>query len=118
MLERPLVGCHRVGWAACSLTSSAWPSDEDPYRLPSHRVSSMQRAQWLAVGCRTSCSTPWSPPPRRAGGFAQPRVTAAGIGIAIDECLVLKTIHESPALTLQQLGAAVCRSAQYFTSQP
>jgi MarR family transcriptional regulator, transcriptional regulator for hemolysin len=39
--------------------------------------------------------------------FAQSRLHASGIDITIDQWLVLKTIHESPDLTLQQVGTAV-----------
>ncbi len=39
--------------------------------------------------------------------FAQARLHAAGIDITIDQWLVLKTIHESADVTLQQIGAAV-----------
>ena len=39
--------------------------------------------------------------------FAQARLHAAGIDITIDQWLVLKTIHESADVTLQQVGAAV-----------
>ena len=39
--------------------------------------------------------------------FAQARLHAAGIDITIDQWLVLKTIHESADITLQQIGAAV-----------
>lgn len=39
--------------------------------------------------------------------FAQARLSAAGIDITIDQWLVLKTIHDSPDVTLQQVGAAV-----------
>ena len=39
--------------------------------------------------------------------FAQARLYAAGIDITIDQWLVLKTIHESPDVTLQQVGEAV-----------
>jgi MarR family transcriptional regulator, transcriptional regulator for hemolysin len=39
--------------------------------------------------------------------FAQARLHAAGIDITIDQWLVLKTIHESPDVTLQQVGTAV-----------
>ena len=39
--------------------------------------------------------------------FAQARLSAAGIDITIDQWLVLKTIHESADVTLQQVGAAV-----------
>ncbi len=39
--------------------------------------------------------------------FAQARLYAAGIDITIDQWLVLKTIHESPDITLQKVGAAV-----------
>jgi DNA-binding MarR family transcriptional regulator len=39
--------------------------------------------------------------------FAQARLYAAGIDITIDQWLVLKTIHESADVTLQQVGTAV-----------
>jgi DNA-binding MarR family transcriptional regulator len=39
--------------------------------------------------------------------FAQARLHAAGIDITIDQWLVLKTIHESADVTLQQVGVAV-----------
>lgn len=39
--------------------------------------------------------------------FAQVRLHEAGIDITIDQWLVLKTIHESPDVTLQQVGTAV-----------
>jgi MarR family transcriptional regulator, transcriptional regulator for hemolysin len=39
--------------------------------------------------------------------FAQARLSAAGIDITIDQWLVLKTIHESADVTLQQVGTAV-----------
>ena len=39
--------------------------------------------------------------------FAQARLHASGIDITIDQWLVLKTIHESPDITLQQVGTAV-----------
>lgn len=39
--------------------------------------------------------------------FAQARLYAAGIDVTIDQWLVLKTIHETPDVTLQQVGAAV-----------
>jgi MarR family transcriptional regulator, transcriptional regulator for hemolysin len=39
--------------------------------------------------------------------FAQGRLHAAGIDITIDQWLVLKTIHESSDVTLQQVGTAV-----------
>jgi len=39
--------------------------------------------------------------------FAQGRLHDAGIDITVDQWLVLKTIHESSDLTLQQVGAAV-----------
>lgn len=39
--------------------------------------------------------------------FAQVRLHDAGIDITIDQWLVLKTIHESPDLTLQQVGSRV-----------
>jgi DNA-binding MarR family transcriptional regulator len=39
--------------------------------------------------------------------FAQARLSAAGIDVTIDQWLVLKTIHESADVTLQQVGAAV-----------
>ena len=39
--------------------------------------------------------------------FAQARLYASGIDITIDQWLVLKTIHESPDITLQKVGTAV-----------
>src|SRR4029079_9030363 len=39
--------------------------------------------------------------------FAQVRLNDAGIDITIDQWLVLKTIHEAPDITVQQVGAAV-----------
>src|SRR5919112_3762709 len=39
--------------------------------------------------------------------FAQARLSAAGIDVTIDQWLVLKTIDESPDVTLQQIGVAV-----------
>ena len=39
--------------------------------------------------------------------FAQARLSAAGIDITIDQWLVLKTIHESSDITLQQVGVVV-----------
>ena len=39
--------------------------------------------------------------------FAQARLNESGIDITIDQWLVLKAIHESPDITLQQVGAAV-----------
>ncbi len=39
--------------------------------------------------------------------FAQARMQAEGVDITIDQWLVLKTIHESADVTLQQIGAAV-----------
>src|ERR671916_1461481 len=39
--------------------------------------------------------------------FAQARLQESGIDITIDQWLVLKTIHESADVTLQQVGAAV-----------
>ena len=39
--------------------------------------------------------------------FAQARLYASGIDITIDQWLVLKTIDESPDITLQQVGTAV-----------
>jgi DNA-binding MarR family transcriptional regulator len=39
--------------------------------------------------------------------FAQARLHAEGADITIDQWLVLKTIHESADVTLQQIGAAV-----------
>jgi DNA-binding MarR family transcriptional regulator len=39
--------------------------------------------------------------------FAQARLHAAGIDITIDQWLVLKTIHESPDVTLHQVGTSV-----------
>ena len=39
--------------------------------------------------------------------FAQARLSAAGIDITIDQWLVLKTLHESPDITLHQIGTSV-----------
>ena len=39
--------------------------------------------------------------------FAQARLTAAGIDVTIDQWLVLRTIQESPDVTLQQVGVVV-----------
>ena len=39
--------------------------------------------------------------------FAQARLSASGIDITIDQWLVLKTIHDSPDITLQKVGTAV-----------
>jgi DNA-binding MarR family transcriptional regulator len=39
--------------------------------------------------------------------FAQARLQESGIDITIDQWLVLKTIHESPDITQQQVGSAV-----------
>ena len=39
--------------------------------------------------------------------FAQARLDQAGLDITIDQWLVLKTIHDSPDVTLQQVGSAV-----------
>ena len=39
--------------------------------------------------------------------FAQTRLHEAGVDITIDQWLVLKTIHESPDITLQRVGVAV-----------
>ena len=39
--------------------------------------------------------------------FAQARLHAAGLDITIDQWLVLKTIHDSPDITLQEVGTAV-----------
>ena len=47
--------------------------------------------------------------------FAQARLTAAGIDITIDQWLVLKTIHESADVTLQQVGAAVFKDFASIT---
>lgn len=47
--------------------------------------------------------------------FAQARLYASGIDITIDQWLVLKTIHESPDLTLQQVGTAVFKDFASIT---
>jgi len=47
--------------------------------------------------------------------FAQARLQAAGIDITIDQWLVLKTIHESADLTLQQVGVAVFKDFASIT---
>jgi len=39
--------------------------------------------------------------------FAQSRFNAAGVDITIDQGMVLKTIHDSPDITLQQVGVVV-----------
>ena len=39
--------------------------------------------------------------------FAQSRFAAAGIKITVDQGMVLKTIHDSPDITLQQVGVVV-----------
>ena len=39
--------------------------------------------------------------------FAQARLNASGIDITIDQWLVLKTIHESPDVTLHQVGTSI-----------
>lgn len=39
--------------------------------------------------------------------FAQSRLDAAGIDITVDQGMVLKTIHDSPDITLQQVGVVV-----------
>ena len=47
--------------------------------------------------------------------FAQSRLQAAGINITIDQWLVLKTIHETADVTLQQVGAAVFKDFASIT---
>jgi DNA-binding MarR family transcriptional regulator len=47
--------------------------------------------------------------------FAQARLYAAGMDITIDQWLVLKTIHESADVTLQQVGAAVFKDFASIT---
>ena len=47
--------------------------------------------------------------------FAQARLHAAGVDITIDQWLVLKTIHESADLTLQQVGTAVFKDFASIT---
>lgn len=47
--------------------------------------------------------------------FAQARLHAAGVDITIDQWLVLKTIHETPDITLQQVGAAVFKDLASIT---
>lgn len=39
--------------------------------------------------------------------FAQSRFHAAGVDITVDQGMVLKTIHDSPDITLQQVGVVV-----------
>jgi len=39
--------------------------------------------------------------------FAQSRLDAEGIDITVDQGMVLKTIHDSPDITLQQVGVVV-----------
>ena len=47
--------------------------------------------------------------------FAQARLYAAGIDITIDQWLVLKTIHETADVTLQQVGVAVFKDFASIT---
>jgi DNA-binding MarR family transcriptional regulator len=47
--------------------------------------------------------------------FAQARLHAAGVDITIDQWLVLKTIHESPDITLQRVGIAVFKDFASIT---
>ena len=47
--------------------------------------------------------------------FAQARLQAAGIDITIDQWLVLKTIHETADITLQQVGVAVFKDFASIT---
>src|SRR5688500_18959276 len=47
--------------------------------------------------------------------FAQCRLDAAGIDITIDQWLVLKTIHETADVTLQQVGVAVFKDFASIT---
>ena len=47
--------------------------------------------------------------------FAQARLHARGVDITIDQWLVLKTIHESADVTLQQVGAAVFKDFASIT---
>lgn len=47
--------------------------------------------------------------------FAQARLYAAGIDITVDQWLVLKTIHESTDITLQQVGVAVFKDFASIT---
>lgn len=47
--------------------------------------------------------------------FAQARLDQAGLDITIDQWLVLKTIHDSPDLTLQQVGSAVFKDFASIT---
>jgi len=47
--------------------------------------------------------------------FAQSRLDAAGIDITIDQWLVLKTIHETADVTLQQVGVAVFKDFASIT---
>jgi MarR family transcriptional regulator, transcriptional regulator for hemolysin len=47
--------------------------------------------------------------------FAQARFDQAGLNITVDQWLVLKTIHDSPDLTLQQVGTAVFKDFASIT---
>jgi MarR family transcriptional regulator, transcriptional regulator for hemolysin len=47
--------------------------------------------------------------------FAQARLTQAGLDITIDQWLVLKTIQDSPDLSLQQVGSAVFKDFASIT---
>lgn len=47
--------------------------------------------------------------------FAQARLHAAGVDVTIDQWLVLKTLHESADVTLQQVGVAVFKDIASVT---
>ena len=47
--------------------------------------------------------------------FAQARLHESGVDITIDQWLVLKTIHESPDITLQKVGVAVFKDLASVT---
>lgn len=47
--------------------------------------------------------------------FAQARLHEAGVDITVDQWLVVKTIHESPDITLQKVGVAVFKDFASIT---
>lgn len=47
--------------------------------------------------------------------FAQARLHEAGVDITVDQWLVVKTIHESPDITLQKVGIAVFKDFASIT---
>ena len=47
--------------------------------------------------------------------FAQARLHEAGVDITVDQWLVVKTIHDSPDITLQKVGVAVFKDFASIT---